>query len=62
MQFIDQVVLDPGVTPLNLLSGDAIASSGGVARQSLELDSGGYFEGIGIRLTGTWTGPTHVNL
>jgi len=66
VQFVDRVVVAPGpslrnLAPLNLLNGDALASSGGVARQSLEVDAGTFYKGFGLRLAGTWTGPTHVN-
>ena len=61
VQFVDRVVVAPGLTPLNLLSGDALSSGGGVARQSIEVDAGGFYKGFGLRVAGTWTGPTHVD-
>jgi len=61
VQFVDRVVVAPGLAPLNLLGGDTISSGGGVARQSIEVDAGGFYKGFGLRLAGTWTGPSHVN-
>lgn len=61
VQFVDRVLLAPGAPMLDLLNGDAIANTGGVARQSLEIDAGGFFKGFGLRSGGTWTAPTHVN-
>ena len=61
VQFVDRVVVAPGLTPLDLLGGDALSSGGGVARQSIEVDGGGFYKGLGLRLAGTWTGPSHVN-
>jgi iron complex outermembrane recepter protein len=61
VQFVDRVLLAPGAPMLDLLNGDAIANTGGVARHSLEIDAGGFFKGFGIRSGGTWTAPTHVD-
>ena len=61
VQFVDRVLVAPGGPSLNLLGGDATGQSGGVARQSIEVDSGMYYNGVGLRLNGTWTGPTHVD-
>ncbi len=61
MQFVDRVLLAPGAPLLDLLGGDAIASTGGVARHSFEIDAGGFFKGFGLRSGGTWTAPTHVS-
>lgn len=60
VQFIDQVTLVPGGQALNLLSGDALSSGGGVARHTLELDAGGFTHGFGLRFSGTYSAPTHV--
>jgi len=61
VQFIDRVLVAPGGPSLDLLNGDALGDSGGVARQSVEVDGGLFYKGLGLRLSGTWTGPTHVN-
>ena len=60
LQFTDRVLLAPGTPELDLLNGDAIAANGGVARHALELDSGGFYKGFGLRLSGTWAAPSHV--
>ncbi len=61
VQFIDRVTVAQAGPVLDLLNGDALASTGGVARQSLELEGGGFYKGLGLRLNGTWGTPTHVN-
>ena len=61
VQFIDRVLVAPGGPSLDLLNGDALGDSGGVARQSVEVDGGLFYKGLGLRLSGTWTGPTHVS-
>ncbi len=58
-RFKDQVLLTPGGTVLNLLDGDAL-SGGGVAEHSVELDTGVFYRGVGLRLTGRYTAPTSV--
>ncbi|MCB2080262.1 MAG: TonB-dependent receptor [Novosphingobium sp.] len=45
---------------LDLLHGDALAT-GGVARNSLELESGVFHKGMGIRLRGGWTAPVTID-
>jgi iron complex outermembrane receptor protein len=60
VQFIDRVTLVPGGQALDLLSGDALSSGGGVARHSLELDAGGFYRGFGLRLNGTYSAATSV--
>ncbi len=60
VQFIDRVTLVAGGQTLDLLSGDALSSGGGVARHSLELDAGGFYRGFGLRLNGTYSAATHV--
>jgi iron complex outermembrane receptor protein len=59
VQFVDRVQLSQGGPVLNLLGGDAL-SGGGVARHSLELEGGSFYKGIGLRLNGTWSAPTHI--
>ena len=60
VNFVDRALITQGGPLLNLLGGDAL-SGGGVARHSLELDSGGFYKGLGLRFNGTWTAPTHVD-
>jgi hypothetical protein len=61
VQFIDRVQVATGGPSLDLLHGDALGNGGGVARQGVELDSGFFYKGLGVRLGGTWQAPTHVN-
>jgi len=60
VQFSDRVLLASGTPELDLLAGDALAGTGGVARHSLELEGGAYFKGLGLRLNGSWAAPTRV--
>ncbi len=60
IQFIDKAQLMAGGPVLDLLNGDALSGSG-VARQSFEFDSGGFYKGYGVRFNGTWALPTHVD-
>ena len=60
VQFTNRVTLVPGGQALDLLSGDALSSGGGVARHSLELDAGGFINGFGLRLNGTYAAATSV--
>lgn len=59
VQFTNRVIIASGGPVLDLLSGDAL-TGGGVARHSLEAEGGAFYRGIGLRLNGTWTAPTHV--
>ena len=61
VQFIDRVRVTDHGPVLDLLHGDALASSGGVAVHSLEAEGGGFYKGLGLRLNATWSAPTHVN-
>ena len=60
VQFSNRVTLNPGTATLDLLNGDGLASTGGVARHSLEIDGGGFYKGFGLRLGGGWSSPSHV--
>lgn len=60
VQFVDRVTIAPGAPVLNLLGGDAL-TGGGVARNTIELDAGGFYRGIGMRFSGTYASPTRVN-
>ena len=60
VQFVDAVQVTQTGPRLDLLDGDALASSGGVAVHTVEVDGGAFYKGLGIRLGGTWTAPTHV--
>lgn len=55
----NSVLVAPGGPFLDLLNGDAI-SGGGVARHQIELEGGLFYRGIGMRLSGTYTGASTV--
>jgi len=56
----NSVLIAPGGPLLDLLDGDATGNGGGVARHQLELEGGAFYRGIGLRLSGTYTGPSTV--
>lgn len=59
IRFSDVVQIAPGGPVLDLLDGDAL-SGGGTARHSLELETGAFHKGFGLRLAGNFTAPTTV--
>lgn len=59
VRFSDQVVVAAGGPVLDLLNGDALSGSG-VARHSLELEGGGFYKGIGVRMNGRYTGARQL--
>lgn len=56
----ETVQLVPGGPVLNLLEGDALGSSGGVARNTVEIETGISYKGLGLRLAGTWDSGSTV--
>lgn len=62
VQFVDRVLVAQGGPMLDLLNGDALGSSGGVARHGVEVDAGTFYKGLGLRIGGTWSAPTHVSV
>jgi len=52
--------LIPGGPVLNQLGSDALTGTG-VARQAVNLDAGGGYRGFGLRMSGAFTGPTHIS-
>jgi hypothetical protein len=58
----ETVTLVRGGPVLDLLGGDALGSSGGVAEHTLELEGGITWRGIGLRLTGNWDSGSEVRL
>ena len=57
----DDILIRPGVPLLDLLDGDAVGASGGTARHQLELESGLFYKGMGVRLAGNYRSATRVN-
>ncbi|MBU6269115.1 MAG: TonB-dependent receptor [Sphingomonadales bacterium] len=61
IQFADHGHLAPGSAELDLLNGDALAASGGVARHAIEVEGGGFYKGFGLRLNANWASPTTIH-
>lgn len=59
LRFSQTAQLIAGGPVLDLLGGDAI--SGSVARNSLTMEGGGFYRGFGLRLSGNFTGGSHIN-
>lgn len=59
--FAENILIAPGVAPLDLLNGDATGSSGGQPRHELEARVGYMNNGIGARLGVDWESGTHVD-
>jgi hypothetical protein len=57
----DLVLTKPGLPALNLLNGDETGTNGGQPQHKVELQSGYFKDGLGIRLSATWQSPTTVN-
>ncbi len=56
----DEARISATLPALDLLRGDALSLAGGSARHSVDLESGWYYDGIGIRLTSNWRAATRV--
>jgi iron complex outermembrane recepter protein len=56
----EQVLIAPDGPLLDLLDGDALIG-GGVARHTVELESGFFNKGLGVRLAGRYSAPTTIN-
>ncbi len=61
VKFRDDVVLAPGLPPIDLLGGGTVAAPGGSPRHSVQLESGYFNKGFGTRISGTWQSPTRVD-
>jgi len=59
-EIYNSALLAPGGPVLNQLGGDALTGTG-VARHTANLDAGGGYRGFGLRLSGSYASPTHVN-
>lgn len=60
VRFEESVLVSASGPKLDLLDGDAL-SGGGVARHGVELESGVFYRGFGIRLSGNYAGGTHID-
>lgn len=56
----DQLVIGPGLPVLDYLSGEAQSASGGRPRHQVEVESGYYNNGLGVRLSGNWRSATRL--
>jgi len=59
-EFYNTAQLAPGGPVLDQLRGDALTGTG-VARQTVNLDAGGFYRGFGLRFNGSYASPTHVS-
>lgn len=59
VRFSQTAQLTSGGPVLDLLGGDAI--SGSVARNALTMEGGGFYRGFGLRLSGNYSGASHIN-
>ncbi len=57
----DDILIRPGVPVLDLLNGSAVSNLGGSPRNEFELSGGVFSNGIGMRLNGTYRGPTRAD-
>lgn len=57
----ENLLLAPGTARLDLLDGDAIGNSGGVARHKIEAQGGFTKSGLGFRLSANWQSGTSVD-
>lgn len=57
----ERVFIADGATPLDLLDGDALSSSGGQPRHEVEAQAGFTKNGMGARLSANWRAATHID-
>jgi iron complex outermembrane recepter protein len=60
VQFTSRVRIAPGVPELDLLGGDALATTG-TPRHALEFNGGLFHKGKGMFLNGSWSAPTRLD-
>jgi hypothetical protein len=58
--FTDELVIGPGLPVLDYLDGEAFSASGGRPRHQVEVESGYYNNGLGVRLSGNWRSATRL--
>lgn len=56
----NEILIAPGIAPLDQLDGDA-TSSFGLPRHSSRLEAGIFGQGVGMRLSGRYTGKTRLD-
>ena len=57
----DTLEIGPGIEPLDYLDGEALGSTGGRPQHVVEVESGYYNNGLGVRLTADWRSATRVD-
>jgi iron complex outermembrane recepter protein len=60
--FTNEILIRPGLEPVDLLEGGAIGIAGGRPRHQLDLTAGVSSRGIGARLNGTWRGQSLLEI
>ena len=58
--FTDELVIGPGLPVLDYLDGEALNSGGGRPRHQVEVESGYYNNGLGLRLSANWRSATRL--
>ncbi|MHA6316917.1 TonB-dependent receptor plug domain-containing protein [Altererythrobacter sp. CAU 1778] len=56
----DDVLIAPGVAPLDLLDGDALGNNG-TPRHTVQLEGGVFFKGLGLRASANYEGKSRVD-
>jgi hypothetical protein len=62
LTFTDELVIGTGLPVLDYLGGEVLSASGGRARHLVEVESGYYNNGLGLRLSGGWRSGTRLAL
>lgn len=55
------LVIAPGIEPLDLLNGDSLSGGGGLTRDSATLEGGAFRNGLGVRLSGRYSGSSRID-
>jgi hypothetical protein len=56
----DRLLIGPGLPVLDYLGGEVLSASGGRPRHLVEVESGYYNNGLGLRLSGDWRSGTRL--
>lgn len=59
-ELVNTAQLSPGGAVFDQLRGDALTGTG-VARHTANLDGGAFYRGLGLRVNGSFAGPTHIS-
>lgn len=57
----DRLDIGPGIEPLDYLDGEALSATGGRPAHVVEVESGYYNNGLGLRLSADWRSATRVD-